>query len=79
MTRAREKLTAACLCFAVALPAFAQGDARMWLDRMENAVEYLNYKGVFVRIVSHADFDVPNEDVEDEMEQDDQATEQQQQ
>ena len=50
MTRAREKLTAACLCFAVALPAFAQGDARMWLDRMENAVEYLNYKGVFVHI-----------------------------
>ncbi len=36
-------------------------------------------KGMLTRIVSHADFDVPNEDVEDEMEQDDQATEQQQQ
>ena len=50
MSCTADKLVAACCSLLVAGPALAQGDAREWLDRMEDAVEYLNYSGVFIHI-----------------------------
>lgn len=45
-----DKLVAACCSLLVAGSAVAQGDAREWLDRMEEAVNYINYEGVFIHI-----------------------------
>lgn len=50
MTLGSERLPISLLSLLLALPAVAAAadDARTWLDKMEAAVEHLNYDGIFV-------------------------------
>ncbi len=59
MTVGRSKVSAAArlLLFVAGVAAFGSAlaqDAKVWLDRMNSAVERLNYEGTFVRVVDGA-------------------------